>query len=710
MSKVINLAPSRVLISQTDIPALLAVRGQLFSQTGQYVISDNNQKILVYLPFGINGGPLYYDYLVFRSTGDGEFIYAGSADNKVHQGSSGQHNLISNGNRFVVVADSGKEWTGSSGESIWRDLGYDYLKEPPQDYDRFPQGYLVKISASNTAPYLTQSILTNFRAYNHSVSSGDFNGDGLIDYVVSGQSTSSVDLSYWSRIGYIVLGDSLGVGDPIWITSPNLEAVGTKKFGMSNVASDDLNGDGRDEIIFSGGASNALNTDKVVVVYQFLNGQLSEYSYVNGYGKFLSNPGYNHYLIDYDKDGDSDLLCYFGVGKIGFELLENTGSGRFKSVSGNAGLDQLSLLDFKHIQILDFDDDGYSDIVLDNLTPDWNLSTSASNLSKAFIKNNGGVNFRYADPVTQASGVSLGSSYQSVVTSFAGKVSPGTYQFVTTYQNTNKTEFGVFTQNISFTTPSNGGSTAPNTGLSLNASEGKFFTWNLPNGIFKNHDKGTPLTYSSDNLPTWLRINSSTGKITGTFDHTAADAAPYSITVTAKDKSGISTSVNLTLSITNSQIIKGTSSDDRLIAGSGTDTMSGLRGNDLMSGGLDNDIINGGPGNDVLTGGGGADRFIFDSKLNMLTNLDQITDFFSGSDQIILKGSIFVKLKGDTDLSDNIWIYGIGVHDADDYLIFDPSDGKIYYDADGFNTKLNAIEFVQLIGINKISYLDFLIA
>ena len=133
-----------------------------------------------------------------------------------------------------------------------------------------------------------------------------------------------------------------------------------------------------------------------------------------------------------------------------------------------------------------------------------------------------------------------------------------------------------------------------------------------------------------------------------------------------------------------------------------------MAGNDTINAGADNDVINGGLGNDVLTGAGGADRFVFDAKLSATTNLDQIMDFVSGTDQLGLKSSIFAKLKGDANLSDNLWVQGVGAQDANDYLIFNPVNSKVYYDADGSGSQSEALEFVELVGVNALAYSDFL--
>lgn len=56
------------------------------------------------------------------------------------------------------------------------------------------------------------------------------------------------------------------------------------------------------------------------------------------------------------------------------------------------------------------------------------------------------------------------------------------------------------------------------------------------------------------------------------------------------------------------QLVRGTSGNDRLTGTSGADALDGLGGNDTLIGGNGNDSLTGGSGNDVLIGGNGADR------------------------------------------------------------------------------------------------------
>ena len=122
-------------------------------------------------------------------------------------------------------------------------------------------------------------------------------------------------------------------------------------------------------------------------------------------------------------------------------------------------------------------------------------------------------------------------------------------------------------------------------------------------------------------------------------------------------------------------------------------------------------IINGGLGNDTLTGETGNDTFVFNSKIGS-TNIDTITDFTSGKDKIAIDDAIFTKLKGDKNLSDNLYIQripGISTQDTNDYLFYDFESGQLYYDADGSATKPAAVLIAIIGSATEIAATDFVI-
>ena len=138
-----------------------------------------------------------------------------------------------------------------------------------------------------------------------------------------------------------------------------------------------------------------------------------------------------------------------------------------------------------------------------------------------------------------------------------------------------------------------------------------------------------------------------------------------------------------------------------------TDFLRGFNGNDSISGGAGDDSIFGDLGKDTLTGDQGEDAFIFTTKPSS-TNIDKITDFESGSDGLILDKKIFKSLPVLTDLTP---YYAIGSKalDANDYLIFNPDNSTLYYDADATG-KGKMIAFVKILGITALDPANELIS
>ena len=158
-----------------------------------------------------------------------------------------------------------------------------------------------------------------------------------------------------------------------------------------------------------------------------------------------------------------------------------------------------------------------------------------------------------------------------------------------------------------------------------------------------------------------------------------------------------------------------------LLTGNGANNqLQGGLGNDTLSGGAGNDILLGGLGSDVLTGGLGADLFILDSALGV-SNVDVFKDFTSGTDKILLDDDVFTKFLGTAVGSaiqtGNLVVGATGTKvsavvakDTDDYLLYDTTTDKLYYDADGSGTGAAVwVATVELTGTKAPVYTDFLV-
>jgi pimeloyl-ACP methyl ester carboxylesterase len=146
---------------------------------------------------------------------------------------------------------------------------------------------------------------------------------------------------------------------------------------------------------------------------------------------------------------------------------------------------------------------------------------------------------------------------------------------------------------------------------------------------------------------------------------------------------------------------------------------------DYLLGGGGNDDLLGNQGNDSLTGGAGNDKFIFDTGFIFnatLIGIDIIRDFVPDSDQIVLDKSTFFELANLPNgiLPANVFAsissptngeQEAGVQSA--RIVFNSSTGDLYYNQNGSQSGLGLAglggRFANLVGINALSNLDFLI-
>jgi uncharacterized delta-60 repeat protein len=133
------------------------------------------------------------------------------------------------------------------------------------------------------------------------------------------------------------------------------------------------------------------------------------------------------------------------------------------------------------------------------------------------------------------------------------------------------------------------------------------------------------------------------------------------------------------------KVLVPTDGDDSLIGYLGGDKMSGGLGNDTLDGREGKDTLTGGAGDDTLTGGSGEDRFVFDQAPG--SGVDTITDFTSGVDTIMLKGSMFAGLGA---IGSRVGL--------SDKLTYDAGTGALAYDADGAGGAAGVV--VAILGIS----------
>jgi serralysin len=156
---------------------------------------------------------------------------------------------------------------------------------------------------------------------------------------------------------------------------------------------------------------------------------------------------------------------------------------------------------------------------------------------------------------------------------------------------------------------------------------------------------------------------------------------------------------NITLLGTANLSATGNASTNVLTGNSGSNTISGNAGGDTIAGGL---------GVDTLSGGAGGDYFVFNTAPHSSTNRDNITDFES-ADTIWLENAIFTSFIGVGTISSAFFHLGVTPSDADDYILYDQSNGALYYDRDGDGSAAAAVQFATLTNHAVLTYADFVV-
>lgn len=147
--------------------------------------------------------------------------------------------------------------------------------------------------------------------------------------------------------------------------------------------------------------------------------------------------------------------------------------------------------------------------------------------------------------------------------------------------------------------------------------------------------------------------------------------------------------------------IEGLRGNDRIYSWFGDDKVFGAQGNDTLYGEFGNDRLYGGAGNDKLIGGHGKDAFVFDTRAHSKGNWDRILDYKVKDDSIWLENAVFKGIgRGGTadkplKLQAKYFWKGSEAHDGDDRIIYDSSNGALYYDKDG-NGAAGQVKFAQI--------------
>ena len=194
-------------------------------------------------------------------------------------------------------------------------------------------------------------------------------------------------------------------------------------------------------------------------------------------------------------------------------------------------------------------------------------------------------------------------------------------------------------------------------------------------------------------------VNKPGAEIEGPTAAISLEAARLDLENDGKIKGDVITSTAwVTDKVVNSGKIKG-----NVDLGGGNDTVKNKDGK--VTG-----LLYGKDGNDKFVLGDTAEKLVFDTALNAITNVDRIKNFETGADQLILDMSFFTELPGTGELPGSAFHKGTEAADASDRIIYDKASGALYYDPTGstFGSS-DMVQFATLDAGAKLKASDFLV-
>lgn len=228
---------------------------------------------------------------------------------------------------------------------------------------KWPYGHLWKFETIGEKLKWTQ--VSKVRSFYHSVSTGDFDSDGTIDFVGAQMGT----FNNWHNSLHTYTQNSNGdfSENRDILTSVNFEGP----YGVGAVLCVDLFGDKKPEIIradYGFNQDNPYSLKKYSIVIFSYDEMTKKYEPVRQPGVIgvfsNTNAGATSMkAIDYDKDNDLDLVIAYEGWDNGIEIWENIGNGNFKPSNQRFHFTEQQL-QFREFETVDVNNDGYIDILL----------------------------------------------------------------------------------------------------------------------------------------------------------------------------------------------------------------------------------------------------------------------------------------------------------------------------------------------------------
>jgi hypothetical protein len=229
--------------------------------------------------------------------------------------------------------------------------------------EKWPFGHIWKFETIGEKLKWIQ--VSKVRSFYHSVSTGDFNSDGLVDII--GLNMGTYNNWFNNLHPYTQNTNSTYSENRDLITEINFKGP----YGAGAVLCVNLFGDEKPEIIRADYGYDESNS------FNFIRYSFIIFSYDNNTKQYepIKRPGVvgvftntkagatSMKSFDYDKDGDVDLvIAYEGLNN-GIEIWENKGEGNFIPTNQRFEFTEQQL-SFREFEIADVNNDGYVDILL----------------------------------------------------------------------------------------------------------------------------------------------------------------------------------------------------------------------------------------------------------------------------------------------------------------------------------------------------------
>lgn len=296
-----------------------------------------------------------------------------------------RNNFVESGSlTFTTIANFSNLGVGTSWSAGWGDYDGDGFVDVfvGQTNSGTNSGDVLRNNGDGTFANTSVAVGLNDPGFHQNIAWSDINNDGYLDLIIGMEGPEKHEIYLQNSSGrFTAVGASVGFQ----------QNYGTKAYGM---AIGDTDGDGDLDIYIS------TCNQGVPLRNNFYENQLAQtgvLSFIDiagngngdGNGTQNWNNSYHSEFIDFDDDGDLDLLN-IGADGTPTRIYRNDGNNIFTNMADVLGHEIISDFggDLNGGRAIDFDNDGYLDLYMHD-----NLNANGSNQARKLYRNDGNWNF-----------------------------------------------------------------------------------------------------------------------------------------------------------------------------------------------------------------------------------------------------------------------------------------------------------------------------